>query len=537
MPQGFLALLLHAHLPFVRHPEHDSFLEEDWLFEAVAECYLPLIALLRGIAADEVPCRLTLSVSPPLAEMLGDPLLQSRCLRYLESRLALANQEVHRTRHDVALHPLARMYQKLYLSGLAMFDKSRRNLLGALAELQDEGILEIITCPATHPFMPFVSRQEVRRAQLAVARKTCKKYFGRLPRGLWLAECGYEPEVESLLGETGFGCVVLDAHGLLFGSPRPRMGIFAPVRSPSGIVAFGRDLESSRQVWSSHGGYPGDADYREFYRDLGYDGDYEYVRLYLHPDGVRRNLGIKYHRVTGPVDLGQRALYDRAKALAKVSEHAGNFVGNRSQQIQYLHERLRQRPIIVSPYDAELFGHWWFEGPQFLDRVIRLAAPQQVFKLITLSDAAALYSEPMNQEPAASSWGEEGYHKVWLNQKTQWMYPHQHEAENIMVALANQFPSAEGILRRALNQAGRELMLAQSSDWAFLVSRGTSVPYAVRRFKEHIHRFQTIHQQILAGDVHADWLQQVEAQDNLFSDLDYRVFSSVPWSTLFPSEG
>lgn len=527
MAQGFLALLLHAHLPFVRHPEHDSFLEEDWLFEAIAECYLPLIAVLQQIAADSVPCRLTLSISPPLAEMLSDSLLQQRFQRYLESRLELTSKEVLRTRHDLALHPLAQMYQKLFLFAQAKFEQCQQNLLVVFRDLQDAGILEIITCPATHPFLPFVSRPEARRAQLEVARTTCEKHFGKAPLGLWLAECGYEPKLEFTLSEAGFESIVLDAHGLLFGVPRPLMGVFAPVRTPSGVLAFGRDLESSRQVWSSHGGYPGDADYREFYRDLGYDGNYDYLRPYLHADGVRRNLGIKYHRITGPGDLGQRALYNRATALAKASEHAGNFIFNRCRQIQHLHQTLGLRPIVISPYDAELFGHWWFEGPQFLDQVIRKIAAQQVFEPVTLSRAAAECPTPMGQQPAASSWGEQGYHRVWLNEKTQWIYPHQHEAEAGMVDLANRLPRAEGIVRRALNQAARELMLAQSSDWAFLISRSTSAPYAVRRFREHIDRFQTIRQQILSGDIHSDWLQRIEEQDNLFPDLDYRVFGST----------
>jgi len=524
MPQSSLALLLHAHLPFVRHPEHPSFLEEDWLFEAITECYLPLIRVLNGLADDDVPHRLTLSISPPLAEMLDDVLLQERYRHYLESRMELVDQEAHRTKHDAVLQPLAVMYRQLFGAATRLYDHYQGNLLNAFRQLQDENSIEIITCPATHAFMPFVSTDAARRAQLLIAKETCAHHFGKSPRGLWLAECGYEPDLESLLRESGFAYLVLDAHGLLFGNPRPPAGVYSPVKTPEGLVAFGRDLESSRQVWSSHGGYPGDENYREFYRDLGYDGHYESLRPYFHADGIRRNLGIKYHRITGPGDLGQRAFYRRERALAKADEHARHFVQSREAQLTSLRQTLGQPPIVVSPYDAELFGHWWFEGPHFLDRVIRNAASSTQFKLATLSDVLEENANPVCSQPAASSWGEQGYQKVWLNERTQWLYRHQHQAERCMTELASEFPEAEGTMRRALNQAGRELLLAESSDWPFLICQQTAVPYAMRRFRLHIQRFHQLREQISSGAIEEAWLKKVEAQDNLFPRLDYRVF-------------
>jgi len=474
---------------------------------------------------DGVPCRLTLSISPPLAEMLDDPLLQTRYRRYLENRMELADQEVHRTQHDLALQPLAAMYRQLFGAAHRLFERYRGNLLSAFRQLQDEGLIEIVTCPATHAFLPFVSNEGARRAQLVIAREACESHFGKSPRGLWLAECGYEPGLEKLIRETGFEYLVLDAHGLLFGSPRPPAGIYGPVQTPEGLIVFGRDLESSRQVWSSQGGYPGDADYREFYRDLGYDGHYESLRPYLHADGIRRNLGIKYHRVTGSGDLGHRALYHRERALAKAEEHARHFVQSRLEQVASLRQTLDQAPIVVSPYDAELFGHWWFEGPHFLDQVIRrTASSQSQFKLATLSDVLEEYPNPVCAQPAASSWGEQGYQQVWLNERTQWLYRHQHQAERCMVELANKFPLTGGSLQRALNQAARELLLAESSDWSFLISRRTAVPYAMRRFRGHIHRFHQLRSQISSRAIDEGWLQTIESQDSLFPRLDYRVF-------------
>ena len=526
LPKGTLALVLHAHLPFVRHPEHPSFLEEEWLFEAITECYLPLISILDRLVSETVPCRLTLSISPTLTEMLNDSILRSRYLHYLTQRMELAEKEVLRTKHDSTFHPLALMYRSHYFEAYEQFEvRCKQNLLSAFSELQNAGALEIITSPATHAFLPFVSNEESRRAQLVLASLTCQKYFGKRPRGLWLAECGYEPGLEALFKEAGFDYFILDAHGILFGTPRPTYGVFAPVRTPGGTMAFGRDMESSRQVWSSKVGYPGDYDYREFYRDLGYDGDYDYIRSYLHADGVRRNLGFKYFRITGESDLGQRAPYNPDRALARAHEHAGNFVFNRALQIDSLYQTLNRHATVVSPYDAELFGHWWFEGPQFLDQVIRMSAlDQKTFRLATLSEVLEEDTEPLSQQPAGSSWGAHGYHQVWLNERNQWLYRHQHWAEASMVELADRFPAAEGTPARMLNQAARELLLAESSDWAFLINQGTSATYAVRRFRDHIHRFKTLHDEILRRSRCSEELDRIEAHDNIFPDLDYRLY-------------
>jgi len=528
MSQGYLALVLHAHLPFIRHPEHDPFLEEDWLFEAVTETYIPLILVLQRLVRDGVPSRLTLSISPTLVEMLADSLLQSRYLRYLTRRIELSEQEVSRTRHTPDFHPLAMMYRRHYREAHSLFEsRYHRRLLDAFAELQQQGILEIITCPGTHPFMPFISQEQVRCAQLITARITHERHFHKPLRGLWLAECGYEPGMDSLIKKSGFDYFILDAHGLLFGKPRPPHGVFAPVKTPAGTISFGRDMESSLQVWNSKVGYPGDINYREFYRDLGFDAPYEYIRPFLHPDGVRRNVGIKYYRITGGDDLSQRAPYDPQKAQVRAYQHASHFIAQRHQQIHHLSHTLNIKPVVVSPYDAELFGHWWHEGPVFLEQVMRQAAVQlSSIRLVSLSEALAEFPDPFGLEPTGSSWGDEGYYRVWLNENNQWLYKHQHWAEQAMVELADQSQPANGIFERGLNQAARELLLAQSSDWAFHMTNGNSACYAERRFANHMTHFRNLRDALLRNQMNTEYLGELEEKDNLFRDLDYRIFRS-----------
>jgi 1,4-alpha-glucan branching enzyme len=528
MSRGYLALVLHAHLPFIRHPEHDPFLEEDWLFEAITETYIPLIGVLQRLVRDGVQSRLTLSISPTLSEMLDDPLLQSRYLRYLTKRMELAEQEIIRTRDRPEFHPLAILNRHDYCQAYSLFESRYHcQLLNAFAELQQQGILEIITCPGTHPFMPFISAEQVRNAHLAMARITHERHFQGHLRGLWLAECGYEPGMDSLIKKAGLDYLILDAHGLLFGKPRPPQGVFAPVKSPAGTICFGRDMESSLQVWNSKVGYPGDPDYREFYRDLGFDAPYEYIRPFLHPDGVRRTIGIKYHRITGGDDLSQRAPYDPQKARVRVYQHASHFIAQRHAQIDQLSQTFGIKPVIVSPYDAELLGHWWHEGPAFLEQVMRQASLESsCLRLVSLSELLAEFPNPFGLEPAGSSWGEEGYYRVWLNEKNQWLYKHQHWAEQAMVELADRFPDVKGIVERGLNQAGRELLLAQSSDWAFHLTAQNSAGYAQRRFEDHMERFRILRDELLRNQLDLNYLSEVEEKDNLFRALDYRIFKS-----------
>jgi 1,4-alpha-glucan branching enzyme len=527
MPAGSLNLVLHAHLPFIRHPEHDDFLEEDWLFEAISETYIPLMDMLGRLAADRVPVRLTLTVSPPLAEMLADPLLQTRYLRHVNRLVELAGREVSRCAGNALQARTARMYLDHFIRARDLFDRRfGRNLLAALGGLQEQGVLEIITGCATHAFLPLVLLRGARRAQVRAAVRNHQRHFGRTPRGFWFAECGYAPGDDELLAEAGLDYFFIDTHGALFGQPRPWFGAFAPVRCPSGVSAVPRDPAASAEVWSSREGYPGDFDYREFYRDLGFDAEFDYIRPFLHRDGIRRNVGIKYHRITGPVDLGDKALYDPAAGLAKAAAHAADYLQKRIGQVLHLREILGREPLVTVPFDAELFGHWWFEGPMFLEYFIRKAAfDQDTVALATTADYLDRHPVRQCQQPSLSSWGADGYGMVWLNGKNEWIYRHLHLAEERMVELARRCPDAAGLHRRYLNQAARELLLAQSSDWPFIMTTGTMVPYAVRRFKEHIARFSQLHDDLVSGSLDESRLRLLEERDPIFPEIDYRDFA------------
>jgi 1,4-alpha-glucan branching enzyme len=526
--QGSLAIVLHAHLPYVRHPEYPEFLEEDWLYEAITETYLPLLEVFDKCVEDGVPFRITMTLTPPLVGMLRDQLLMERYAKRLDSLCQLCEKEVQRTKHDPKFAPLAKHYCE-HLGHLRRLfhDRYRRDLVSAFKRLQDQGALEIITCGATHGFLPLMIHPEAIRAQIQVACAHYRMHFGRDPRGIWLPECGYAPGIDKFLAAENIRFFFVDSHAVVNAVPRPRRGVYSPVYTPSGVAAFARDPESSMQVWSAEHGYPGDPNYREFYRDIGWDLDYDYVKPYVQATGDRKNTGIKYYRITGKVDLGDKQPYDPAVARSRAEQHAGNFLFNRTRQIEYLKNAFGPHsppPIVVSPYDAELYGHWWYEGPIFLEHLIRKAARQDVLRLQSPIDYLNEHPEQQLAQPPLSSWGEGGYAGVWLDESNDWIYPYLHKASERMIELARQHHDASGVTRRALNQAARELLLAQSSDWAFIIKTGTMVDYAVRRTREHLLRFSKIYEQLKSHSLDEQWLSSVEFRDNLFPEIDYRVY-------------
>ena len=517
---GYLALVLHAHLPFVRHPEHERFLEESWLFEAITETYLPLVQLLEDWQRDGVPARLTLTLSPTLCSMLLDPLLTDRYQRHLERLIELAEKEVVRTRWERDTQPLARMYHDRFLKVRETYLSYQRNLVGAFRTFQENGSLEIITTAATHALLPLLaSHPPALRGQIFTARDHYRHCFGRNPRGIWLPECAYTPGIEQLLQTAGIRWFTLDTHGLLQATPRPRYAVFAPIFTPDGVVAFGRDLDSAKQVWSRDAGYPGDPRYRDFYRDIGFDLDLDYVQPYLPSPMHRGFTGIKYHRITGPT--GAKDFYDSGLALHTAREHAAHFLDARSSQITRLTDLMDRPPLIMAPYDAELFGHWWYEGPTFLDALVRgIAEPRHNLALVTPEGYLRRHPTHQVARPGGSSWGEDGYLRAWLNESNAWIEPHLRVARERMTELVTRFSRADGLVHRALQQAARELMLAEASDWPFILHTGTSPAYATRRVKSHLLRFLALFEQLNSNTLDPFWLGRIEAVDNLFPDLD-----------------
>jgi 1,4-alpha-glucan branching enzyme len=536
MATGYLALVLHAHLPFVRHPEHDEFLEEDWFFEAITESYIPLLEMMERFVRDDVPFKLTMTVTPTLCAMLQDQLLRERYVRHLDGLIALTTREIERNRDDEQFRQLSEFYHGNFSHCRNRFLQWDGDLCGVFRWFREEGCLEIMASAATHGLLPLLQQSpEAVRAQVLVGCDVYRATFHADPVGFWLPECAYHPGLENIMREANLRWFIIDAHGLVFGQPQPRRAIFAPCYTPAGPAAYARDRDSSRQVWSAAEGYPGDPAYREFYRDIGFDLPLEELSPGS-PSAVRKFTGIKYHRITGR--SGEKELYDPAAAGRVAEAHATHFLEVRRERMNEL-RALDFDPIVVAPFDAELFGHWWYEGPQFLEAVIRKAAHghqdmrltskadfgREDFQLTTPTEFLAAHPTQQTVAPAGSSWGENGHLTVWLDETNAWIYPHLHSAADRLTAIARAHAHDDSTLTdRVLKQLARELLLAQSSDWAFLIKTGTAKHYATKRVNDHLLRFNRLYDEFKNGEIDEGFLTNCEWRDNLFPELNWRHY-------------
>lgn len=525
---GYLSIVLHAHLPFVRHPEHDHFLEEMWLFEALAETYIPLLKMLDRFEDDGVEYGLLLSLSPTLLSMCEDELLQERFVRHVKKTILLAEREKERRSGDPTIQSLAGFYADFYRDALYWFEeKCSRRIAAAFRGLAAGGRLELMTCGATHAFPPIMQRRPgSMRAQIFTACEYHEKLFGVRPEGIWIPECAYYVGLEKLLAEAGIRYTFLDTHGIECASEPPRYGVYAPIYADNGVAFFGRDRETGHQVWAAEQGYPGHPDYREFYRDLGYELPEEDLRDFLVAGTIRVNTGIKYRRITGKVE--QKDFYIPGQARQRAAIHAADFVEKRRQQVRRLAPEMDRPPLVVAPYDAELFGHWWFEGPWFLDYVFRkLCYDQNEVKAITPRKYLREFPENQVATPAGSSWGGDGTYEFWVSKANEQIIPELQWAADRMASMASRLAgelSGGGGKARVLRQMMRELMLAQASDWPFIMRTGTSPDYAKKRVGDHLGRFWKLESMLNTGTIDLTCLSAMEYADNIFPDCDPRLF-------------
>lgn len=459
-----LALVLHAHLPWVRQPDDVDEIEERWLFEAVIECYLPLVASLERLDRDGVPGALALSVSPTLAAMLRDDAMTARFEEHFTKLEALL--PAARARLSADLHPALEHHAARLREARARWESlGDPGLLGAFASLRRSGRLSLWTCAHPHPLLPlWADRPWFLDASLSRAISLHRKEFGADPDGLWLPECGYAQGLDAHLSRHGVRVSVLETHGVLHGAPRPAMGVGALVRSPAGVCFGGRDPHAASAVWSRSEGYPGEAPHQDFASDLG-AGPWE---GFTSADGHALRTGLGVFAVTDRRG-GAKRPYDPAAARRLAAAQAEHFVG----------ERLRGAGLSVAPFDAELFGHWWAEGPVFLEEVLRASAARGL-RCVAL-DRTAREHGPAAQRitPADSTWGRGGHLAAWL--------------DGPAAPMARELDA----MARALEAAGVEsspaaldaLLSASASDWPFLLNGGGAPHYAQRRFDAHRDAF------------------------------------------------
>ncbi|MGI4757503.1 MAG: 1,4-alpha-glucan branching protein domain-containing protein [Janthinobacterium lividum] len=546
---GYLSFVLHAHQPYVLH--HGTWPHGlEWLLEAAAETYLPLLGMVKRLQADSVPFTANVSLSPILLEQLGHPDFQAELPQYLQRKVAAAREDAafFDQAGEQHLLYLARHWEQIFQGALDILNSLGDDLIAGFREAEASGALHLLTSAATHGYAPLLGTDESLRAQFATAVRAHKLHLGQQPRGVWLPECGYRPAgpwkfpvqpdggtqadpvdrigVEDALAEAGLLFTFVDSHLVADGQPvdapsgmaQPNAArgahpsLYYPHRiGRSSVTAFARDPRSAFQVWSAQFGYPGDFAYLDFHKKRW-------------PGGHR------YWRVTGEaLGMDQKQAYDPASARERSLIHAAHFVALVEDTLQTNMGDGDVLPILCAPFDLELFGHWWHEGLHFLENVARaLASGNHPVAMIGCLDYLEAHGPLTAIDMQEGSWGTGGDSSVWLNAETGALVSRVYAAE-LAVQEASQHPQwGDGTTgERIARQMCRELLLMEASDWPTLITTGAARDYAERRFDGHAHVFADLldlWQQFLRGEVDAasadGILAPLETRDGIFPDLD-----------------
>lgn len=523
---GKIHLLLHAHLPFVREPDYDRFLEENWFFEAMAETYLPIVQMLWRLEEKGVPGTLNLSLSSSLITMLTDELLLEKFTRHLHKQMELLEKEKVSMKNDGERSVVVDFYYHRQHALIEMWENVLQcKIVPALKKLEECGKLTLLTCVGTHPFLPaYQSDLASIELQLSVTVRTFEKAFGRRPKGLWLPECGYFEGLDSILKKFGFEYFFLETHGVLLAKPAPKYGVFAPIKTPAGLYCMGREQSSSMEVWSRKTGYPGHPEYREFFKDISQERSPEYLGEYFRAGDSRIETGLKYYRITGSEE---KKVYRPWIASRLAEDHARLFIANREATVTELLPNMEGNKVsILCPYDAELFGHWWFEGPLFIEKMFERAAASNVVDMASLE--ASMHSSPdqVAHAPVFSSWGEGGFGEVWMNDEVSWAYPLFFRMRKMMDDLHYRIKLSPRslqtqLLKRFLAQMAREILLFQASDWAFMIHNKSAADYARHRQNEHYENVcalfaATTSASLMMKKIDMELLEHLERKNNIF---------------------
>lgn len=557
---GNFTLVLHSHLPYVLG--HGSWPHgTDWLNEAVAETYIPLLNVLNKLIKDGISPKITIGITPVLAEQLTQDMFSQELLKYLQNKIdeAVANQNEFKGFSQNHLYQLAVFWQNYYKEIMTDFkERYNQDIIGEFRRLQEQGHIEIITSCATHSYLPLLSQDTSITGQIKQGISTYKRLFGVAPKGFWLPECAYRPGyewkppleitnaylrkgIDEFLAEEGIDYFIIDSHLLKGGKA---IGVYIArfealkklwhqfekeyqirtedvEKSPyevyllnnygkKPVAIFTRDPKTGLQVWSGQWGYPGDGWYLDFHKK--------------HFPG-----GHRYWRVTSSKsDLADKLEYEPDKVEERIRENASHFKELVKSTLKDYYAHHKKSGIVVSPFDAELFGHWWFEGIRWLYYVLKWIAQDPELKLTTCSEYLQNFPPEIVVSIPEGSWGEGGFHWIWLNEWTQWTWKHIYEAEIIMQNLATEFATSyDETLQTILKQLAKQLLLLQASDWQFLITTWSARDYAENRIIEHYENFKklkrllikyTQNEQIEQGEW--NFFNSIKKRDLLFEDID-----------------
>jgi 1,4-alpha-glucan branching enzyme len=501
------SLVLKAHIPWKPH-------NEERLFESIFDSFLPLLETFDRLEIDRIPFQIGVSFSPALCFLLSDKDVLKRFDEWLNKRIDFLKQELNRTCNTPENTLAHRYYKEAVDKKLLWTDKYERNILKTLGYYQEKGSVELLMTAATYAFLPFYAYSpEAVQAQIETAIGTFRHFFGKYPLGFFLPEIAWDPDIDRFLRAYNFGYTIMDAHAFALGNPAAQKGVFYPIRTKSGVLAMARDIGAQISPYSIAGCY------RDNSRDIVYELPKETFKPFF---GNRRTpTGCKYY-------ARNKNLYNPDIAAVETRNKARTFLNAQSERLSTVSKFMPETPISLCVCDIDDLGRSWNEGCYFVESLFREAKASENVGIKLLSPGVYLFDQELDKietiTPSFSSSGTNGYAEMWLDYSNDWMYRHMIRAIERMTELAERFPNESGIKERSLNQAAREILIAQDSSWPRMLYNKEYMEYASKQIEGCLQNFTTIYESLGSGHISTEWLTNLEYDHRIFPNINYRVF-------------
>lgn len=514
--KGILQFVLHGHLPFIKHPDYKNFFEETWFFEAITEVYLPILKTFYKLEKENINFRITVSFSPPLIEMFEDKTLINKYTYYLKNIIKIAEFENQNSKSKEERE--LSYYFLNNLKGLEVLfsDKLSRNILQGFKEFQEKGNIQMIICNGTHNFLPaFKNKDYLINSSINISKYIYNKKFNGFPKGIWLAEMGYFEGLDVYLKKAGIDFTFLNFNSIY------NENFYNPLKTDNNLIFYVRDPQTNDKIWDANVGYPGNKYYREFYSDISFEKDHYILKEFNQKYGTKTSTGIKYKAITDKnISIDKKNYYKPKKAKFQIKRDVIDFLNDKKIQIDKLCENNYDFiPVLTAPFDMELFGHWWYEGPEFLFELFK-TIDNCDFLVTDYHDSIIKKTKTVLQNPKMSSWGDKGYSNTWVDKTNIWIYPYVETTYSIILKYKNN--NLSELENRIYSQMLREFFLLVSSDWYFLIYNDSSKDYSEMRIKNHIINFFALDKMLNNSSkiVNKKVLEDLEKINSIFSFID-----------------
>lgn len=520
MSKAYINILLNNHMPFIKDLEASEITEERFLFENLTDSQIPLLQMLHRLEEDHIPVSLTLSFSGTMLSMLGDPLIKRHYESYLNKLIDLGDEEISRLSQEGLEEEkkLALYYRDKYRGILDFYQEIKGDLLAEYSCFTQKGMIELVASSLTHAFLPnYQSFPFSIDLQVKLGMSLFKDTFKEKSIGFWLPECGYFPQLENFLKKNKVSYFFLDSHAILLSDHNTSYGPYFPIKVNS-MNAFIRDPYFQQFFSTAPSSYTRREGYRDYYQDIGFELPLENLKGFLGSHSLRINTGYKYYSTASK---GGKVIYNVNKAQELIEKDVEDFINKVEAHKEKVDPFMQgKEPIFNILSEADLFGQWWYEGIDFLELFFRKINNNSHLQVITPSRYLVKYEAEPSLTPIHSSWGKNGFSEPWLNHDNDWICRLNHDMVDKLEDLLKRYYDTNSFQqKKMILQAVKEVLLAQASDWPFMIWKGHYVSYATSRVKEHYEHFDKICNYLTNSKYDVSSFIEMEKKYNLMPEL------------------